>query len=1015
MSNHRKPHKSQEELADLFRAELTTGVGRSVKHESAPKHVSGEAIYIDDRLEFPNQLHVYARLSERAHARITRLDVTPCYQFPGVAIALTAADVPGQLDIGPVVAGDPLLADGKVEYVGQMVLAVAADSLETARKAAMAAIVEYEDLEPVLDVVEALRKRHFVLDSHQHRIGDSAAALAGAPHRLQGTLHIGGQEHFYLETQISSVMPSEDGGMIVYCSTQNPTEVQKLVAEVLGVSFNRIVIDMRRMGGGFGGKETQAAAPACLCAVVAYHTGRPAKMRLPRMEDMQITGKRHPFYVEYDVGFDDDGRLHGIQIDLAGNCGYSPDLSGSIVDRAMFHSDNAYFLGNATINGHRCKTNTASNTAYRGFGGPQGMVAIEEIMDAVARSLGKDPLEVRKLNYYGKDERNVTHYHQTVEHNLLAEMTAELEASSEYARRREEIRAFNAASPVLKKGLALTPVKFGISFTATFLNQAGALIHIYTDGSIHLNHGGTEMGQGLNTKVAQVVAEVFQVDVERIQITATNTDKVPNTSPTAASSGTDLNGKAAQNAAETIKRRLVEFAARHWKVSEEDVEFRNNQVRIRELILPFEELVQQAYFGQVSLSSTGFYRTPKIFYDREQARGRPFYYFAYGAACSEVIVDTLTGEYRMLRTDILHDVGDSLNPAIDIGQVEGGFVQGMGWLTMEELVWNAKGKLMTSGPASYKIPAVADMPLDLRVKLLENRKNPEQTVFHSKAVGEPPFMLGISVWCAIKDAVASLADYRAQPAIDAPATPERVLWGVEQMRRLKTAQAQAAIQGPGHCPGNARRADPGHPSGALQPGRQSRPVLRRRHGAAVRADGPAAGTHRRVRRGPRRSRPGTLARQPALPGALDRFAGTRISRAPARRRGESGERRSARRGRADAARQPLHRHDPQPPAGPGAYRGDPGAQRLRLLRPDRLEDQARQVRAPPARTWRRRRTPATDALPDGPGSGERQAAGGDRHLHRRRGDRHLQRRLRPGTQAGAVERHPADPGVAPRP
>ncbi len=617
MSNHRKPHKSQEELTALFRADLTTGVGRSVKHESAPKHVSGEALYIDDRLEFPNQLHVYARLSDRAHARITRLDVSPCYQFPGVAIAITAADVPGQLDIGPVVAGDPLLADGKVEYVGQMVMAVAADSLETARKAAMAAIVEYEDLEPVLDVVEALRKQHFVLDSHQHQIGDSAAALASAPHRLQGTLHIGGQEHFYLETQISSVMPTEDGGMIVYSSTQNPTEVQKLVAEVLGISFNQVVIDMRRMGGGFGGKETQAAAPACLCAVVARLTGRPAKMRLPRVEDMQITGKRHPFYVEYDVGFDDDGRLHGIHIDLAGNCGYSPDLSGSIVDRAMFHSDNAYFLGNATVNGHRCKTNTASNTAYRGFGGPQGMVAIEEIMDAVARHLGKDPLEVRKRNYYGKNERNVTHYYQQVEHNLLEEMTAELEASAEYARRRAEIRAFNASSPVLKKGLALTPVKFGISFTATFLNQAGALIHIYTDGSIHLNHGGTEMGQGLNTKVAQVVAEVFQVDIDRVQITATNTDKVPNTSPTAASSGADLNGKAAQNAAETLKQRLVEFAARHWKVTEEDVEFRNNQVRVRDLILPFEELVQQAYFGQVSLSTTGFYRTPKIYYDRE--------------------------------------------------------------------------------------------------------------------------------------------------------------------------------------------------------------------------------------------------------------------------------------------------------------------------------------------------------------------------------------------------------------
>ncbi|RRW11784.1 xanthine dehydrogenase molybdopterin binding subunit [Stutzerimonas stutzeri] len=791
MSNH-VTTRTQEEIAALFTQDLVTGVGRSVKHDSAPKHVSGEAVYVDDRLEFPNQLHVYARMSERAHARIVSIDTSPCYQIPGVAIAITAKDVPGQLDIGAVMPGDPLLADGKVEFIGQPVIAVAADSLETARKAAMAAIIEYEDLEPVLDVVEALHKKHFVLDSHTHKRGDSATALASAPRRLQGSLHIGGQEHFYLETQVSSVMPTEDGGMIVYTSTQNPTEVQKLVAEVLGVPMNKIVIDMRRMGGGFGGKETQAAGPACLCAVIAHLTGRPTKMRLPRMEDMTMTGKRHPFYVEYDVGFDDDGLLHGIEIDLAGNCGYSPDLSGSIVDRAMFHSDNAYYLGDATINGHRCKTNLASNTAYRGFGGPQGMVAIEEIMDAVARELGKDPLEVRKRNYYGKTERNVTHYYQTVEHNMLEEMTAELEASSDYAKRREDIRAFNAASPILKKGLALTPVKFGISFTASFLNQAGALVHIYTDGSIHLNHGGTEMGQGLNTKVAQVVAEVFQVDIERIQITATNTDKVPNTSPTAASSGADLNGKAAQNAAQTIKQRLVEFAARKWQIFEEDVEFKNGQVRLRDHYISFEELIQQAYFGQVSLSSTGFYRTPKIYYDRSQARGRPFYYFAYGAACSEVIVDTLTGEYKMLRSDILHDVGASLNPAIDIGQVEGGFVQGLGWLTMEELVWNDKGKLMTNGPASYKIPAVADMPLDLRVKLVENRKNPEDTVFHSKAVGEPPFMLGISVWCAIKDAVASLADYRAQPQIDAPATPERVLWGVEQMRRLKQAASKSA-------------------------------------------------------------------------------------------------------------------------------------------------------------------------------------------------------------------------------
>jgi xanthine dehydrogenase large subunit len=786
MSKH-TPQKSQAEMAELFAQGLTSGVGRSVKHDSADKHVSGEAVYIDDRLEFPNQLHVYARLSDRAHARILGIDTTPCYAIPGVRLVITHEDLPALKDIGPLLPGDPLLAIDLVEFVGQPVLAVAATDLATARRAALAAIIEYEDLEPVLDVVEALRKRHFVLDRHTHQRGDSAAALAGAPHRLQGVLHIGGQEHFYLETQIASVMPTEDGGMLVYSSTQNPTEVQKLVAEVLGVPMNKVVVDMRRMGGGFGGKETQAASPACLCAVIAHLTGQPTKMRLPRVEDMLMTGKRHPFYIEYDVGFDDSGRLHGVALELAANCGYSPDLSASIVDRAMFHADNAYYLGDATINGHRCKTNTASNTAYRGFGGPQGMVAIEEVMDAIARYLGADPLAVRKANYYGKTERNVTHYYQTVEHNLLEEMTAQLEASCAYAERRESIRHFNAHSPILKKGLALTPVKFGISFTASFLNQAGALIHIYTDGSIHLNHGGTEMGQGLNVKVAQVVAEVFQVDIERVQITATNTDKVPNTSPTAASSGADLNGKAAQNAAEIIKQRLVDFAVRHYNVSAEDVEFRNGHVRVREQLMSFEMLVQQAYFAQVSLSSTGFYKTPKIFYDRSLARGRPFYYFAYGAACCEVLIDTLTGEYKMLRTDILHDVGASLNPAIDIGQVEGGFVQGMGWLTTEELVWNAQGKLVTNGPAGYKIPAVADMPIDLRVTLVENRKNPEDTVFHSKAVGEPPFMLGIAAWCAIKDAVASLADYRVQPRIDAPATPERVLWGCEQMRQRVAA------------------------------------------------------------------------------------------------------------------------------------------------------------------------------------------------------------------------------------
>ncbi|WP_273860433.1 xanthine dehydrogenase molybdopterin binding subunit [Photobacterium sp. GSS17] len=786
MSNANHNTMSHEEMVAIAKQDLKTGVGKSVKHDSAPKQVTGEAIYIDDRLEFPNQLHVYARLSTHAHANITKLDVSPCYEFEGVAIAITSKDVPGQLDIGAVLPGDPLLADGTVEYYGQPVLAVAANDMETARKAAMAAIVEYEPLPAILDVKDALARKHFVSASHQQKRGDAASAIAAAKHVIEGDLDVGGQEHFYLETQVSSVMPTEDGGMIVYTSTQNPTEVQKLVAEVLGVPMHKVVIDMRRMGGGFGGKETQAAAPACMAAVIAHLTGRPTKMRLPRNEDMTMTGKRHPFYNQYRIGFDDNGVIQGAEITVSGNCGYSPDLSNSIVDRAMFHSDNAYYLGNATVTGHRCKTNTASNTAYRGFGGPQGMMTIEHIMDEIARYLKKDPLEVRKANYYGGEGRNVTHYYQTVEDNFLPEITEQLEQNSDYHHRRREIEAFNRTSPILKKGLAITPVKFGISFTATFLNQAGALIHIYTDGSIHLNHGGTEMGQGLNTKVAQIVAQEFQVDIDRIQITATNTDKVPNTSPTAASSGTDLNGKAAQNAAQNIKQRLIDFAASHYKVTPEEVTFKNGMVIIRDEIITFEAFVQQAYFNQVSLSSTGFYRTPKIHYDHEKARGRPFYYYAYGASCSEVIVDTLTGEYKILRVDILHDVGASLNPAIDIGQIEGGFVQGAGWLTTEELVWNHDGRLMTNSPASYKIPAIADMPIDFRTHLLENRSNPEDTVFHSKAVGEPPFMLGMSVWSALKDAIASVAVNGAIPKLNTPATPERVLMAIQAVSQGAT-------------------------------------------------------------------------------------------------------------------------------------------------------------------------------------------------------------------------------------
>lgn len=772
---------SEQALIEQFSREMSGAAGKSRKHESADKHVSGKAEYIDDKLTLPGMLYLCPVLSHHAHARITRIDTTECYSIAGVVRVFSWQDVPGELDIGPLAPGDPLFARDLVEYHGQVVLTVAAETSEAARAAALKAVIEYEVLEPVLDVEEALRRELYVQEPHVHQRGDADRALACAGHRIQGQFHIGGQEHFYLEGQIAVVQPGEDGCVTVWSSTQHPTEVQKLVASVLGVTMNKVTVDMRRMGGGFGGKETQAAGIACHAALVAALTGRPAKMRLSRRDDMRITGKRHPFFVRYDVGFTDEGMLNGVVIDLAANCGYSLDLSGSICDRAMFHADNAYYLGDVRITGYRCRTNLASNTAYRGFGGPQGMVAIEQIMDHIARELGLDPLEVRKRNYYGDTERNVTHYHQTVEHNIMPEITRQLEASSDYHSRREQISEFNRRNPVLKRGLALTPVKFGISFTSSFLNQAGALLLIYTDGTVQLNHGGTEMGQGLNTKVAQVVAEVLQIPVEQIQVTATNTGKVPNTSPTAASSGADLNGKAAEIAALMIKERLVEMLCRLHKCAADQVEFRNGVVKVPGHHFTFTEIANLAWLNQVPLSATGFYKVPGIHYDRAAGRGQPFYYFSYGAACSEVVIDTLTGEYRLLRTDILHDVGNSLNPALDIGQIEGGFVQGAGWLTCEELVWDEKGRLLTDSPMSYKIPAISDAPADFRVQLLENHANPQHTVYRSKAVGEPPFMLGISVWCALQDAVASVTDYQKHPRLDAPATPERVFWGCQEV------------------------------------------------------------------------------------------------------------------------------------------------------------------------------------------------------------------------------------------
>ncbi|PZQ09819.1 MAG: xanthine dehydrogenase molybdopterin binding subunit, partial [Ancylobacter novellus] len=743
---------------------------QSVTHDSAAKHVTGQADYTDDLVEPAGTLHAALGLSTIAHGRVRSMNLDKVRAAPGVVAVLTAADIAGANDISPTGNhDDPIFVADEVMFHGQPLFAVIAESRLQARHAAARAEIGYEALPHHLAPLAARDAgMDYVTEPLRLRRGEPETAMAQAPRRCAGRFEIGGQDHFYLEGQIALAIPGEDDEMTIFVSTQHPSEVQHMVAHALGVRANAVVVNVRRMGGGFGGKETQMNLFACVAAIAARRLGRAVKLRPDRDEDMIATGKRHDFVVDYEVGFDEAGRILAVTGDWHARCGFSADLSGPVTDRALFHADNAYFYPDVELRSHPWRTHTVSNTAFRGFGGPQGVIVAERIIEEIAYATGQDTLAVRKANLYRDGQ--LTPYHQPVEDQILPRLFEELEASADYARRRSEVLAFNAKGGVIRRGIALTPVKFGISFTATFLNQAGALIHIYTDGSIHLNHGGTEMGQGLNTKVAQVVAEVFQVDIDRVQITATNTDKVPNTSPTAASSGADLNGKAAQNAAETLKQRLVEFAAKHWKVTEEDIEFRNNQVRVRDLIVPFEELVQQAYFGQVSLSSTGFYRTPKIYYDRSQARGRPFYYYAYGVSCSEVIVDTLTGEYKMLRSDILHDVGASLNPAIDIGQVEGGFVQGMGWLTMEELVWNAKGKLMTNGPASYKIPAIADMPIDLRVKLVENRKNPEQTVFHSKAVGEPPFMLGISVFCAIKDAVASLADYRAQPQIDAPAT-----------------------------------------------------------------------------------------------------------------------------------------------------------------------------------------------------------------------------------------------------
>ncbi|MEO8485519.1 MAG: xanthine dehydrogenase molybdopterin binding subunit [Betaproteobacteria bacterium] len=769
-------------LPDLGLAADGPVLGAELPHDSAALHVRGDATYTDDIHEPLGTLHAAIGFSPLAHARIRGLDLAAVRAALAVVDVLVAADIPGINDIGPIQRDDPILAEGVVEFAGQPLFAVAATSVEAARRAALLARPDLEPLPPILTIAEAMAAQSFVLPPVHVKRGDAAGALARAPRRLSGSASNGGQDHFYLEGQVALAIPREDGTMFVHCSTQHPGEVQHMVARALGLAEHDVVVECRRMGGGFGGKETQMSLFACVAALFARRTGRAVKLRLDRDDDMRSTGKRHAFVHGFDAGYDDEGRILALDLTMASRCGFSADLSGPVNDRAVFHADNAYWLPDVAIHSYRCKTHTVSDTAFRGFGGPQGMFAIEAVIDEIARAIGRDPLDVRKANLYGITDRNVTPFGMTVEDNIAPALIDRLEETSRYRQRRAAIAAWNRASPVIKRGLALTPVKFGISFTATHYNQAGALVHVYKDGTVMLNHGGTEMGQGLFTKVRQVVAHELGLPVGAVRVSASDTSKVPNASPTAASSGSDLNGMAARDAARKLRERLAAHASRAFGCDPGAVTFRDGIVAGDAKSLSFADLVDSAYHARVPLSATGFYATPKIHYDRHTLTGRPFFYYAYGAACAEVAIDTLTGEHRLAAVDILHDVGRSLNPAIDRGQIEGGFLQGWGWLAMEELWWSDQGDLRTHAPSTYKIPTSRDWPERVRVDFWP-AENPEETIHRSKAVGEPPLMLALAGFHALRDAVSSIGEYRYAAALDAPATDERILWAVEEMKR----------------------------------------------------------------------------------------------------------------------------------------------------------------------------------------------------------------------------------------
>ena len=807
-------------MNDMTVTQKNTYVGKSITHESAHLHVSGKANYVDDIPEIEGTLYAGLGLAEIAHGKIINMDLSAVWQAEGVVSVLTGAELLHN-NCGPVVADEPIIATDTVSFFGQVIFVVVAKTYQQAQQASRLAKVTYEALEPILTIEQAIARQSWILPPVQLTAGDANAKLAVAPYRLQGMAKVGGQEHFYLEGQICYAYPKEEDMLQVLCSTQHPTEMQLLISEAVGYGMHQVSVEVRRMGGGFGGKESQSAQWACITAILSVKLKRPVKLRLDRDTDMIVTGKRHGFAYQWDVGFDEQGMILGLYIQLASNCGSSTDLSGPVNDRAICHVDNGYYLDAVTIDSLRCKTNTVSNTAFRGFGGPQGMFPIEYIMDDIGYALDIDPLIIRQRNFYTAmseqagidfsaeniDEiapRSKTPYGTYVKDNILPDLVSKLAEHCDYFTRRETIKSFNEQSPIIKKGLALTPVKFGISFNATLFNQAGALVHIYTDGTILVNHGGTEMGQGLYSKIRQIVADEFSLDLSKIRLSATDTAKVPNTSATAASSGTDLNGKAAQAACINIRNRLQTFAAELANTKPSQVQFKDGYIYASGQSWQFAEFIKLAYQARIQLWDSGFYKTPDIHWNPVLRYGRPFFYFAYGAAASEVAIDTLTGESKVLRVDILHDVGNSINPAIDIGQIEGGFIQGMGWLTSEELYWVPEGRkqghLFTHAPSTYKIPTATDMPKIFNVNLYDNQ-NLENTIHRSKAVGEPPFMLALSVFSALRDAVsASITTpilqngIKVKPFLSAPATPEAILQAIVNAKQLVNSQTHLSNQ-----------------------------------------------------------------------------------------------------------------------------------------------------------------------------------------------------------------------------